>query len=105
MSRACCHHYPGGILGCFSRSLPPGRRPSPLKWRVGSHDDTVGACSVFTRKLRPARTDDPQKGHFLRVLQAIRRLLTRSEYFRLEREFAGLDFHQGEQCALSRHTF
>ncbi|KRP85032.1 hypothetical protein AOQ73_39925 [Bradyrhizobium pachyrhizi] len=70
-------------LGCFSRSLPPGRRPSPLEWRVGSHDDAFGACSVFTRKLRPARTDGPQKGPFLRVLQAIRCLLTRSEYFRL----------------------
>jgi len=46
----------------------------------------------------------PKEGPFLRVLQVIRRLLTRSEYFRLEREFAGLDFHQGEQCALARHT-
>ena len=34
------------------------------------------------------------------MLQVIRRLLTRPEYFRLERELAGLDFHQGEQCAL-----
>lgn len=41
---------------------------------------------------------------FLEVLQAIRRLLTRPEYFRLEREFAGPDFHRGEQCTLSRHT-
>jgi len=47
----------------------------------------------------------PKEGPFLRVLQVIRRLLTRSEYFRLEREFAGLDFHQGEQCALARHTY
>ena len=34
------------------------------------------------------------------MLQAIRRLLTRPEYFRLERELAGLDLHQGRQCAL-----
>jgi hypothetical protein len=38
------------------------------------------------------------------VLQAIRRLLTRPECFRLEREFAGPDFLRGEQCTLSRHT-
>ena len=46
--------------------------------------------------LRPARTVDPQKGPFLEVLQAIRRLLTRSKYFRLERELAGPDLHRGE---------
>ena len=45
--------------------------------------------------LRPARTVDPQKGPFLEVLQAIRRLLTRSKYFRLERELAGPDLHRG----------
>jgi hypothetical protein len=39
------------------------------------------------------------------VLQAVRRLLTRPECFRLEREFAGPDFHRGEQCALARHTY
>jgi transposase len=44
------------------------------------------------------------KGSFLGVLQTIRRLLIRPECFRLEREFAGLDFHQEEQCTLSRHT-
>ena len=43
-------------------------------------------------------------GPFLEVLQAIRRLLTRPECFRLEREFAGPDFHRGEQRALARHT-
>ena len=37
------------------------------------------------------------------MLQAIRRLLTRPECFRLEREFAGPDFHRGEQCTLARH--
>ena len=49
MSRTCCHHYPGGIVRCVSRSLPSRRRPSPLVWRVGSHNDGFGACSVFTR--------------------------------------------------------
>jgi hypothetical protein len=43
-------------------------------------------------------------GPFLEVLQAIRRLLTRPECFRLEREFAGPDFHRREQRALARHT-
>jgi hypothetical protein len=37
MFRACCHHCPGGIAGCVSRSLHRRRRPSPLFWRVGSH--------------------------------------------------------------------
>ena len=49
MSRACCHHYPGGIVGCVSRSLRRRRRPSPLLWRVGSHINCFEACSVFTR--------------------------------------------------------
>jgi len=57
-----------------------------------------------SRALRPARSADPQKGPFLGVLQAIRRLLTRPKCFRLEREFAGLGFHQGEQCTFARHT-
>jgi hypothetical protein len=43
-------------------------------------------------------------GPFLEVLQTIRRLLIRPECFRLEREFAGLDFHQGERCTFTRHT-
>ena len=38
------------------------------------------------------------------MLQAIRRLLTRPECFRLEREFAGPDFHRGGWCTLARHT-
>ena len=46
---------------------------------------------MFTRVA--ARTDRlPPAGPFLEVLQAIRRLLTRPECFRLEREFAGPDF-------------
>ena len=48
MFRACCHHYPGGIAGCVSRSLHRRRRPSPLEWRVGSHIDDFEACSMFT---------------------------------------------------------
>jgi hypothetical protein len=48
MSRACCHHYPGGIVGCVSRSLHRRRRPSPFVWRVGSHIDGFEACSMFT---------------------------------------------------------
>ena len=103
MSRACCHHYPGGIFGCVSRSLHRRRRPSPLLWRVGSHIDDFEACSMFTHVT--ARTVRwPPTGSFLEVLQAIRRLLTRPECFRLEREFAGPDFHRGEQCTLARHT-
>ena len=41
---------------------------------------------MFT--LRPALSADPLRGLF-EVLQVIRRLLTRPECFRLEREFAG----------------
>src|SRR3954466_2336194 len=57
-----------------------------------------------SRALRPARSAVPLTGPFLGVLQTIRRLLIRPECFRLEREFAGLGFHQGEQCTLTRHT-
>jgi hypothetical protein len=38
------------------------------------------------------------------VLQTIRRLLIRFRCFRLEREFAGPDFHRGEQCTFSQGT-
>jgi DNA methylase len=47
---------------------------------------------------------DPQRGLSIEVLQIIRRLLIRSDRFRLEREVAGPDFHRGERCALPRHT-
>jgi hypothetical protein len=46
----------------------------------------------------------PGKRPFLEVLQVIRRLLTRPECFRLEREFAGPDLPRGGKCTLSRHT-
>ena len=58
-------------------------------------------CSLT---LRPARSADPLRGLSIEVLQIIRRLLIRSDRFRLEREFAGPDFHRGERCALPRHT-
>ena len=58
-------------------------------------------CSLA---FRPVRTADPLQGPFLGVLQAIRRLLTRPECFRLEREFAGPGFHRGGWCTLARHT-
>src|ERR1019366_5453953 len=103
ISRACCHHYPGGTARCVSRSLPPRHRPSPLLGRVGSHIGAFEACLVFTH-VRPARSADPLKGPFLGVLQVIRRLLTRPECFRLEREFAGPDFHRGGWCTLARRT-
>ena len=91
-------------MECVSRSLPPRRRPSPLEWRVGSHND-ISRPAQCSLTLRPARTVDPHKGHIFGVLQVIRCLLTRPEYFRLERELAGLGFHQGEQCALQgTHT-
>jgi hypothetical protein len=38
------------------------------------------------------------------VLRVIRRLLTRPECFRLEREFAGPDLPREGKCTLSRHT-
>jgi hypothetical protein len=85
MSRACCHHYPDGITGCVSRSLHRRRRPSPFEWRVGSHIDYFEAYSMFTHvAARTVRC--PPTGSFLEVLQAICRLLTRPECFRLERE-------------------
>ena len=54
--------------------------------------------------LQPAWTTDPLKGPFLEVLQVIRRLLTRPECFRLEREFAGPDFHRGGKVHLYQGT-
>jgi hypothetical protein len=75
---ACCHHYPGGPLGCGYRSLPRGHRPSPLLWRVGIHGCIFGAalCSLT---LRPARLADRLMRPFLQVLQPIRCLLNCSK--------------------------
>ena len=79
----------GGLPRCCGGSAPTLTLSRPAR------------CSLA---LRPARSADPLTGPFLEVLQTICRLLIRPECFRLEREFAGLDFHQGEQCTLSRHT-
>jgi hypothetical protein len=66
---------------------------------------TVSRPARCSLTLRPARSAAPLKGAFLEVLQTIRRLLIRPECFRLEREFAGPDFHRGEQCTLIKaHT-
>jgi hypothetical protein len=104
MSRACCHHYPGGISGCVSRSLRRRRRPSPLGWRVGSHIRRFRGLLDVHSRCGPHGPLTPYEGPFLGVLQAIRRLLTRPKCFRLERELAGPDFHRGKQRALPRHT-
>jgi hypothetical protein len=45
-----------------------------------------------------------QRGPFPEVLQTIRFLLIRFRCFRLEREFAGPDFHREEPYTFSRHT-
>ena len=64
----------------------------------------AGSLGKGVSKKAGGSSADPLRGLFLEVLQTIRRLLIRPECFRLEREFAGLDFHQGEQCTLARHT-
>ena len=52
----CCHdspahtsrrHYPGGIAGCFLRSLPQRSQPSPFCGRVGFHISPFEACTAF----------------------------------------------------------
>lgn len=82
--RACRHHYPGGTDEGVSL-CPSPRRPSPLLWRVGFHNDLsrparcslhVTACTVrWPAFHRP----------FLDVLQFICHLLNRSQCFGLER--------------------
>ena len=63
ISHACRRHYPGGIIGCVSRSLPRRLRPSSLLWRVGFHIFSFEACSTFTRVT--ARMDHwPHDGAF-----------------------------------------
>src|SRR3954453_772344 len=92
----------GSPAACLALFAVDGGLP---RYRVGSAPTLSFSrpawCSLA---LRPARSAVPLTRPFLEVLQTIRRLLIRPECFRLEREFAGLDFHQGEQCALSRHT-
>jgi hypothetical protein len=82
----------GGDVGCYSFIA------------VDSHHILLAGLPAHSLALRPARSADLQKRPFLRVLQTIRRLLIRSECFRLEREFAGPVFHRGEQCTLARRT-
>ena len=67
----------GGDVGCYSFIA------------VDSHHILLAGLPAHSLALRPARSADLQKRPFLRVLQTIRRLLIRSECFRLEREFAG----------------
>lgn len=60
---ACCHHYPGGTIGCVSRSLLRRRRPSSLLGRVGFHNgiSRPARCSFA---LRPAGSVDLLRGRF-----------------------------------------
>ena len=103
MSRACCHHYPGGISGCVSRSLRRRRRPSPLLWRVGSHIDYFEACSMFTHvAARTVRC--PPIGVFSRSASGHSSPPDPPRVLPAGARVAGLGFHQGEQCTLSRHT-
>ncbi len=81
----CCRHYPGGTAGCASRSLPRQQRPSPLSWRVGSHDD-VSRPARRSLALRPVRFAALQKRTLPRMLQTIRHLPIRPRCFRSERE-------------------
>ena len=71
---------------------------------VDLHHKLLAGLPAHSLTLRPARSADPLRGLSIEVLQIIRRLLIRSDRFRLEREFAGPDFHRGERCALPRHT-
>ena len=71
---------------------------------VDFHHLLPAGLPAHSLTLRPARSADPLRGLSIEVLQIIRRLLIRSDRFRLEREFAGPDFHRGERCALPRHT-
>jgi hypothetical protein len=75
----------GGLPRCYGGSAPTLTVSRPAQ------------CSLT---LRPARSADPLRGLSIEVLQIIRRLLIRSDRFRLEREFAGPDFHRknGAPC-------
>ena len=77
-----------------------------LSQNYGGSTSTLAVSRPARRSLalQPAWTTNPLKGPFLEVLQVIRRLLTRPECFRLEREFADPGLHRGGKCTLSRHT-
>ena len=89
-----CRHAvaitPAGSLGGRSEvglSTPrvhQRRRPSPFRWRVGSHIIRFEACSAFTRVTAcplAESLDDP----FHRRLRRLRYLRRRSDCYRLER--------------------
>ena len=69
LSRTCRHHYPGGTIGCESRSLPQPQRPSSLLWRVGFRIDIFGACSVFTSVTARTLRFPPYRGVFLKCFR------------------------------------
>ena len=103
MFRACRHHYPVESSAAY---LARFTDDSDLPRYSGGSAPTLALSrpSQCSLTLRPARSADPLRGLSIEVLQIIRRLLIRSDRFRLEREFAGPDFHRGERCALPRHT-
>lgn len=86
---ACLARFPHGI-------------GLPRYWGGSASTLDLSRAARCSLAFRPVRTTDPLKGPFLGVLQAIRRLLTRPECFRLEREFAGPDFHRGRRCTLDK---
>src|SRR3984957_19440296 len=95
--------------GAGSSSPPSLSRSRSTRWRVPPQSSSAPTLALSrpsqcSLTLRPARSADPLRGLSIEVLQIIRRLLIRSDRFRLEREFAGPDFHRGERCALPRHT-
>lgn len=69
LSRACRHHYPGGTVGCVSRSLPQPQRPSSLLWRVGFRISIFEACSVFTHVTARTHRCPPERGLFLQCFR------------------------------------
>lgn len=60
---ACCHHYPGGIPGCISRSLLQRRRSSSLLWRVDFHNG-ISRPAQCLLTLRPAESAGLLRGLF-----------------------------------------
>lgn len=100
---ACCHHYPGGIARCISRSLLQRRRSSSLLWRVDFHND-ISRPAQCSLTLRPAESAGFLTKPFQRVLQPICYLLSRPLCFRPEREWPGRICTDLPNRALARHT-
>jgi hypothetical protein len=90
-----------GVFRCAVRvdDRPEGSRSGggPLLARAYSRGDGI----LGNLREEDARSADPLRGLSIEVLQIMRRLLIRSDRFRLEREFAGPDFRRGERCALA----